>query len=417
MLTIDYKNIFNIGKEAIAQNDWQNTAARLPGYLKNIRARGQGFYACLDDAAEVKNILAYARTQKNKWTSVVALGIGGSALGALCLEQSLTHLFAHELKKRPAPKLYVLDNVDPTLIREVADVLDFKKTLFIVTTKSGATLETLTQYFYFRKKIDALKLKAQKHFVFVTDARDGLLRKIATQEKIPSFAIPANVGGRFSVLTAVGLLPAALIGIDVKKLLTGAKAMRERFLSPIFSQNMPFQLSAGQYLLSQKGKTISVLMPYAQKLIRFADWYRQLLAESLGKAKDNQGRIVHVGLTPVRALGVTDQHSQLQLYSEGPNDKLIMFIRVSKLGKKLADFNKLIDGEYRGTAEALTQSNRPNLTITINKIEAESLGELIMLFEGATAFLGEFFNINAFDQPGVELSKQLTKQVLRTRKQ
>lgn len=429
MISVDFSNIFNVGGEGVTEGDVRLLQPRLPTLLQQIHSRKQGFYEVIDDEEMLRAIERYVRQCAGKFTSVVVLGIGGSALGTICIAQTLKHLYENELLKKKTPRLYVLDNIDPTLMRETLEVINLQKTLVVVITKSGGTPETLSQYFFFRRLMDQKKLKATKHFVFVTDPKAGLLRKIATEEGIPAFSIPENVGGRFSVLTAVGLLPAALIGVNIKKLLRGARAQRDVFLSENFETNTAFQLAAVQYLLYQNGKTINVLMPYAQKLIRLADWYRQLLAESIGKAHNRQGELVHVGLTPVNALGVTDQHSQNQLYNEGPNDKLLMFVRVNNLAKKMAipllrpkesavqflrgtSFNDLIDVEYRGTAQALTHNQRPNLTITIDSIGEEQLGGLFMLFEGSVAFLGELFDINTYDQPGVELSKNLTKKIL-----
>ncbi len=315
------------------------------------------------------------------------------------------------------------------MFAELDDVLNVKKTLFIVVSKSGTTPEILSQFLYFKKKLQDANLPIAKHMVFVTDPEKGFLRDVADEEGVTTFAIPPNVGGRFSVQTPVGLLPAALIGINTKQFLAGMQDMRDLFLSTSFTKNMPFQLAAIQYLLGKKGKSINVLMPYSQKLIRLADWYRQLLAESIGKAKDNNGKTVNVGLTPVNALGATDQHSQSQLYNEGPHDKLIMFIRVEKLAKqtripalypndertaflKGITFNQLIDTELQATADSYTKNKRPNLTIKIEKVDAYHLGQLMMLFEASTAFIGEFYQINAFNQPGVELAKKLTKQYL-----
>lgn len=420
MLTINFTN----------STETSSKAKMLSKTLAKIHVRKQGFYEVLDDKKTVSEIKKFAKNARGKFSHIVVLGIGGSALGTICLQQSLKHLFQNELaskshKSTTWPKLHVLDNIDPNLITELEDVIDYKKTLFIVISKSGCTPETVAQYFYFRAKINTKKLDPRKHFAFVTDPKSGFLRQISNEEKIPAFAIPENVGGRFSVLTSVGLLTAALIGINIEKLLVGARKMRDQFLSANYQKNLPFQLASAQYHFYQKGKTINVLIPYAQKLSRLADWYRQLLAESIGKKLDNNGKIVNVGITPINALGVTDQHSQLQLYNEGPNDKLFIFLEVEKLapellipdtsakhsGKKISkmSFNKLLKIELDATISSLTHNNRPNLTIKIDKINEENLGALFMLFEGATAFLGEFFNINAFNQPGVELSKELTK--------
>ncbi|MEK7672568.1 MAG: glucose-6-phosphate isomerase [Patescibacteria group bacterium] len=408
MIELDYKN---------ALKDLSTPASTIKKFLKRIESRKQGFYEILDDKKTVKKVLKYANSVKGKYKSIVVLGIGGSALGTICLQQSLKHLYENELSS-DSPKLYVIDNIDPALILELEDVIDYKKTLFIIVTKSGSTPETLAQYSYYRNKTDEKKLDPKKHFVFITDPKNGDLRQMATTQKIPSFEIPQNVGGRFSVLTPVGLLPAALIGINIEKLIKGALTMRKQFLNENFSKNLPYQIATIQYLLSKKGKNINVMIPYAQKLIRFADWYRQLLAESIGKKLDLNGKQVHSGITPINALGVTDQHSQLQLYNEGPNDKFFIFIEVKKLAKELKvpdqkfSFNKLLKVEKDATAMALTQNNRPNITLKIDEINEQTLGELFFLFQSSIAFLGEFFNINTYDQPGVELSKKLTKAAL-----
>lgn len=419
----------------IKLNDKNSTVAELEKYeshikqyLEAIRQKDQGFHTIIDNTKAVDEILQFAKSVKGRYTDIVVLGIGGSALGTLCLQQSLTPLYKDHFNNKAKPNLYVLDNIDPALLQETLDVIDLKKTLFIVVSKSGKTPETMAQYSFFRQQINNADLPANKHFVFITDKEKGALRKISSDESIPSFIIPDNVGGRFSVLTPVGLLPGALIDIDIKKLIHGATKMRDMFYSEDIQKNLPFRIAALQYLLNKKGKSITVMMPYAQKLVRFADWYRQLLAESIGKAKNNKGEKVNVGLTPVKALGVTDQHSQSQLYNEGPNDKFFIFIKVKNFGTTIdipvkkddpemhylhgVSFTKLMHTEQEGTQESLIKNNRPLITLSIDTINEEYLGGLFMLFECATAFLGEFFNINAFDQPGVELSKVITKKLL-----
>lgn len=393
----------------------QKLEGNIGAYIAAVKSRKQGFHKIVDDKKTTKEILKLAKTSRKKYKHFVLLGIGGSSLGPLCIEQSFGHLFKEK-------KLLVLDNIDPVVLAETEEVIDYKTTLFLVVTKSGTTPETMSQYFYFRDKVNKKKLDPKKHFVFITDPEKGLLREIATKEKIPSFEIPENVGGRFSVLTPVGLLPAALLGLKIEKMISGACKMRDKFLSTNSKENLSFQLAKIQYDLAKKGKSINVMIPYAQKLSRLADWYRQLLAESIGKKFDNEQEIVNVGITPVNALGVTDQHSQLQLYNEGPNDKLFIFIEVEKLKpllkipshylNKNVTFNQLLQIEKDATAQALTKNSRPNFTIKIDEINEENIGALFMLFEGATAFLGEMFNINTFDQPGVELSKKLTNEAL-----
>lgn len=423
MIDLKIDNLFDIPSvHGVSKAELDEKSPLATVYIEKIKTRGQGFYNIIDERSPLKAINDFARLNREKYDHFVVLGIGGSALGAICIAQSLSHLF------KP-PKLIVLDNIDPVMIREIEDVINLDKTLFIVVTKSGSTPETLSQFFYFREKCAQKSLPLNEHFVFITDPAKGLLRKISKEEGISSFEVPENIGGRFSVLTAVGLLPAAMMGLDVETMITGAKHIRDTFLNPSASENTAFTLAAIQYILLKKGKTINVMMPYAQKLIRFADWYRQLLAESIGKRTDRDGDTVTTGITPVNALGATDQHSQSQLYNEGPNDKLHIFIKVAKTTEgiqipfpypheesvaylKNVDFARLLNTEMEGTVRALTQNGRPNITVEIDKINEENLGGLFMLFEGATAFLGEFLNIDAFDQPGVELSKQITKQLL-----
>lgn len=430
MITLNTENLGKVeSMHGLSQGELEGNASLIDKYLKNIAGKNQGFYTSIDDDALLDKIDSFAANIAGKYTDIVVLGIGGSALGTICINQSLTHLYQNMLPKADQPRLHVIDNIDPILIKETRDVLDLEKTFFIVATKSGATPETLAQYFYFRNEYLILNIPYNEHFVFITDPKKGFLRTTSLNESILTFEIPENVGGRFSSLTAVGLLPAKLIGLDIRAMIKGAQEMRDNFLKNSLDKNLPFQIANIQYLLSKKGKCLNIMTPYAQKLTRFAEWYRQLLAESIGKKFNNDMELIHCGLTPITALGVTDQHSQSQLYNEGPNDKLHIFIKVKNLGPEIPvvnpqpdaeiisylnniSFNKLIDTEMQGTVEALTQNDRPNFTVEIDQIDAETLGGLFMLFEGSTAFLGEFMNINAFDQPGVELSKLITKKLL-----
>jgi len=421
-------------------------AASLPEFLKKIKGRGQGFYEVLDDTKTADSIEVFAKKTSGRYEKIVVLGIGGSALGTKCLQQALLPLFkmrgnmaANVADKAttpaatmgPIPQLHVLDNIDPTLLRDLDATLDLKKTLFIVVSKSGDTIETLAQYFYFQKRVQEVGLKEADHFVFITDADKGLLREIAAKNpNIQTFEVPKNVGGRFSVLTPVSLVPAALMGLDIRQLLHGAQMMRDVFLNLDAEKNLCFQLAAIQYLLGQKGKTINVFMPYSSHLIGFTEWVTQLLAESIGKALNEKGERVNVGLTPLRAVGATDQHAQSQLFHEGPNDKLIVFFEIENFGEPLAipnpypdhpavsflknaTFDQLLKTEKQGTEQSLIECDRPNITIRLDCLDEASLGGLFMLFEGATAFLAEFYGINAFDQPGVERSKRLGREILK----
>jgi glucose-6-phosphate isomerase len=317
----------------------------------------------------------------------------------------------------------VLSNVDPVTIGAQLDRLDLATTLFIVTSKSGGTAETMAQYLVVRARLEAAGFSPRHHFVFVTDPEKGALRRIAREEAIPTAAVPPNVGGRFSVLSPVGVLPAALTGMDVSGLLAGAADMRERCRTSQWSSNPAGVFAVLQWLAdTQLGRQSHVFMPYADGLADMAAWFVQLWAESLGKVTAN-GR--HVGPTPIASLGATDQHSQVQLFMEGPNDKTVTFVTVADALGDLAipalhadipdlaylgghSLGELLAVEYRATAGALAARGRMNMTISLDRLDAWHLGGLFMLLEIATAFAGDLYGVNAFDQPGVELGKRFT---------
>lgn len=376
----------------------------------------------------VNDIMATAKIIRKKFDNFVVLGIGGSALGPTAVFQALCHLRHNELpaRKRKAPKLYVEDNVDPERMASLLDVLDLNKTVFNVITKSGATSETMSQYLII---MDLLKKKfgdkAKEHMIATTSAKKGNLIKIAQEEGLKTFYIPDGVGGRFSELCPVGLLPAAVLGIDIKVMLEGAAFMDKICKSKDYRKNPALVAALLQFMSMKKGKNISVMMPYSDGLRYVADWYCQLWGESLGKAVDLDGNTVYAGQTPVKALGVTDQHSQIQLYREGPFDKVITLIAVDTFRAEVTisegcenipdvnflcnhTMNELINSERKATEYALTTANRPNCTITVPEINAFTVGELLYMFELETAYTGAMLNVDTFNQPGVEGGKNAT---------
>jgi len=393
---------------------------------RQAQAGKLGFVDLPDRLDDARKIAAWARKKRDQFDTLVVLGIGGSALGNNAMQQALRPLTWNLLDRKTRKggmRLFVFDNVDPRWAADLLGALDLKKTLFNVISKSGTTAESLAAYFIFRKAVEKAVgvKKASKHFVFTTDAQKGYLRELAVREQADSFEVPGNVGGRFSVLTPVGLVSAALTGIDITQLLAGARAMKLRCRTSSLKDNPAAAYAAIQYLYYQKGVKLSVLMPYSQSLWSVADWYRQLWAESLGKKMDRAGKVVNAGPTPIKALGVTDQHSQAQLYMEGPFDKVIAFLSVEDFGLTVKipavdkghylsnrSLNELLKAEEQGTRAALTKAERPNLTVSVSEISAFTVGELFFFFEMATAYMGELMNINAFDQPGVELAKVYT---------
>ena len=382
----------------------------------------------LDFAAAMRR-----RTAPDALTDVVVLGIGGSALGPIALRTALRpphwNLLDDEARKGN-PRLHVLDNVDPANITSLLDRLDLRRSLFVVISKSGGTAETMAQYLVVRGRLETAlgPEAAREKLVFVTDPAKGALRTIATRERIPALDIPPNVGGRFSVLSPVGLLPAALIGIDTTQLLEGAARMIERCTSATLSENIAGAFAALQFLAdSRHHRPIQVLMPYGDALRDMADWFVQLWAESLGKHR--VAGDAGVGPTPLGALGATDQHSKVQLFMEGPGDKTVTFIAVEHGAESVAiprlhadvpelaylgghELGELLDIERRATAGALARRGRPNMTILMDRVDPGAVGELMMLLEIATAYAGQLYGVDAYNQPGVELGKQFTYAML-----
>ncbi|KLU62226.1 glucose-6-phosphate isomerase [Peptococcaceae bacterium CEB3] len=379
-----------------------------------------------EEAAEIR---AFADSLRDKIDNFVVLGIGGSALGPQAVHLALNPYYFNELpvQKRRRPRLYVLDNIDPSRFAHLLDMLDLHKTVFNVITKSGSTSETMAQFLIVREKLrQVCGADYPNHIVVTTDQEKGNLLPIARKEGYHCFVIPAGVGGRFSELTPVGLLPAAVCGIDIGELLAGALAMDRRIRESRGITVNPAQLMAGtSHLAWRQGKNISVFMPYADSLKIMADWYAQLWAESLGKRLNREGREVWLGQTPVKALGVTDQHSQVQLYAEGPDDKMFTFVSVERLHPDVPiptdeslpesvrflgghTLGELLAAEERATEYALTLAGRLHRRIILPEVNPYYLGQLLLLLEWETAYMGELLNINAFDQPGVEEGKRGT---------
>jgi glucose-6-phosphate isomerase len=297
-----------------------------------------------------------------------------------------------------------------------------------VISKSGTTAETMSAFLYFQAEVQKRVTnpeQAKKQWVMTTDANAGILRQLCDENGYVSFEVPDDVGGRFSVFSAVGLLPAALCGVDIAEMQRGIRELDKELQVTDIQKNMAAQGALIQYLYYQRDKKISVFMPYSYRLAAVSDWYVQLWAESLGKKQDRQGRTVHAGATPLKAVGVTDQHSQIQLYNEGPFDKVVTFVQVEApehntiipaveatnsplyyLGKQ--PFQKLLNAEFESTRASLVQNQRANTTITLPKVDGYHLAQLLYLLEVQTALMGDLLNIDPFDQPGVELAKQYT---------
>jgi glucose-6-phosphate isomerase len=436
-LTIDYTNLMAAGVAdcGLSEADLERWAGRAADAARDIaerRRRGEvGFLDLPDDRTQGRAALDFARALPPSIDTVVVLGIGGSSLGPHALYSALARPLDPLRPRSPGlpRRLLFPDNADPATFEAVLEVCPPERTLWNVVTKSGATAETASQMLVvFDRLTAALGAEAARsHIVVTTDPAKGALRRLADRLGLASFPIPPSVGGRFSVLSPVGLLPAACAGLDVVGLQDGARAMRDRVLEPDLRQNPALFLATALAAHHQdRGRPMVVVMPYADALYDTADWFRQLWAESLGKATDTDGKTVHVGPTPIASRGATDQHSQLQLYAEGPDDKSYLFLAprerpllpLPRSEPAIAepddygylagrDMGALLDAELRGTIASLTRRGRPNASISLDRLEAPALGELLMLFMAATAFAGPLYRVNPFDQPGVEEAKQL----------
>jgi len=364
---------------------------------------------------EITPLLDMGNHIRSQFRHFLLIGIGGSALGAETLAHTLWHIRPCDM-----PAFHVLDNVDPVKTREVLGRLDPRETCFCVVSKSGSTAESMANFLVILEWLkDAVgEDGARERVIFITDPYKGGLRDLAKEEGYCALAIPPNVGGRFSVLSAVGLLPAVVLGLNVEGLLRGASLALRVCRTRGLDSNPAWIIAGLHYLHCTLGKKgISVMMAYHERLTTFVDWYRQLWAESLGKGGKGQ--------TPVKAVGAVDQHSQIQLYNEGPKDKIITFLRVESFSSDIEipslypdkpalaylgghSLGELMNKELVGTASALAKRGVPSVTISMPQVDELNLGALFMVYEMATALTGHLYGINPFDQPGVEEGKRLT---------
>lgn len=427
------------GERGVSRARLADLAKRFSKVQSELRARrAEGdydFYNLVHQEETVREILSFAEGMGQAHDHVLVLGIGGSALGTKALLNALRKPGWNELDddaREFFPRLTVLENVDPVTVRSTLDRIDPRRVLVNVVSKSGGTGETMAQYLIVRKWLeDALGAAAARHLVFTTDPEKGALREIARAEGIPALPVPPGVGGRYSVLSPVGLLPAALVGIDIEGLLRGAGRSIERAESDDLLSNAPALYAALLWAADTwHGARTHVVMPYADRLREFSEWYRQLWAESLGKRLDRRGELINAGPTPLGAVGATDQHSQVQLFMEGPYDKALTFVDVEHHGsdvtipgrEQLPDalaylaghsLQELLRAELEATSSALARMGRMNMTLRVPELTAETFGELLMFFQVACGYAGIWYNINPFDQPGVELGKRLTYTAMR----
>jgi len=337
--------------------------------------------------------------------AVLTIGIGGSALGARTVTAALGE-----------PNHHLLDNVDPEHATRLLAALDLSRTAVNVVSRSGTTAETLANFLVVRDAYEAAGVDWTERTV-VTTGSSGPLADLADEEGLPTLAVPEGVPGRFSALSAVGLVPAAILGHDIKAVLAGAREARDGLTGSL--HDCPaYAYGAVATALERRGAHTNAFMPYAEALEPFAEWFAQLWAESLGK--DGQGQ------TPARALGATDQHSQLQLYRAGRHDKLVTLVRareradreipatdvegLSYLGD--ATLGELLDAEFEATEASLAAAGQPNVRVEVDRVDARGIGDLLFSFEAACVLAGELMGVETFTQPAVEWGKEAARGLL-----
>jgi glucose-6-phosphate isomerase len=376
-----------------------------------------GYYALPDQ--DIIPILRYCDAIPNTIESIAVIGIGGSSLGAKAVYEFLKPV--HTLTR----KLYFFESTDPINITDLLSKIDLRKTHFLVISKSGSTVETFSIYKY----IYSLQ-NDPKAYTFITDPGSPL-ENYANEINATILHLPENVGGRFSVLSTVGLVPLALSGVDIQALLNGAQRVKESFFNDGYLKDTLLK-KAVYYAKNHTRFNINCIFAYSETLKYFCEWYVQLWGESLGKHQRNSA--FHVGLTPIGLIGPKDQHSFLQLIMEGTRDKSVTFIKIEDFNDDITipditlphlenldllnglSFSKLINMQCDSIIESLEeQKDIPLDSITILEVDEKSIGSLIYYYELLTSLMGTLIDVNTYDQPGVEVGKIILKKKLNTR--
>lgn len=433
-LKLDYTNCLAeaIGAtHGLTKSEVDTLVAKFPKHHENIdeqRANGEcGFFDLpYQDLSELKSVL---KKHQGKWENLVVVAIGGSAVAPQSLLAALSHAQYNHLDpklRKNGPRVFFADNPDPKYFLDLFDIIDPRKTLFQVTSRTGSTTEIMASFLwlqdFLKKKVAKTALSSQ--VVFTTDREKSAFAEIARQEKIDILHVPANLPGRFGVLGNAGLFAAGLCGINLESLLAGAGEMDKRCRHGDPLRNPAYMHSLIHYLLTRKRrKTIHAMFAFSNRLYGVAQWYAHLTSVSLGKMLNRKGKAVHVGPTPAIALGSADQHGHMQLYAEGPFDKVITFVTTKDHGAKVTatspyakieqsaylnnvDFANVLDCSHVGAEQAVTASGRPNMAIVLDAIDEQSVGGLYYMLQLSTAMSAELYSIDPFDQPGVEHGKQ-----------
>ncbi len=431
MLHYSHTNLTDLGSHGLsldhlsAEESWLQEAKATIAAQKS--AGSLGFTKLpYSDVAEIKQL---ADEVAAECKNLIVVGIGGSDLGTRAIHRALNHQYYNSVEsaRKGRPRLFFVgDTTDPEPLYELDDVVDWHDSILVMVSKSGNTIEQMSTFLVLREKLQKVvgdKALSRK-IIAITDPEQGTLHDMAVQEGYRMLAVPQDVGGRFSVFTPVGLFPLAVAGVDITALLAGAQQVDQE------QSDQAATFAYHQFLAATKlGRSISVMMPYTYSLRELGFWFRQLWAESLGKRLNKQGEVVCTGPQPIAAIGPTDQHSQVQLYMEGPNDKLLNFVTVRQSARSATipaafpnlegasylagiQLEQILLEEQKATAQALAEAGRPSIHLELDVLDAHHIGALMYFLELATAYAGELWNVNAYDQPGVELGKNLLYKAL-----
>lgn len=430
MLVYDYSlsTKETLGDKGLTPTFDSRVAGGVADFATLYRRPAVSYAAAIDLALD--EVVALAGEVRERFTDLVVIGIGGSALGSKAIYNALVRPISRALRSgahRDGARLHFVENVDPLDLLDLLDTLPLETTAFNVITKSGGTVETMSNFFAARERLitDFGEAGYRERMFATTDPSAGILRKLVVDDQLRSLPVPSGVGGRFSVFTAVGLLPLAAAGLDVRAFVAGAAKARDAALTESLETNPAASFAALQIGLYEAGVHDVVLMPYASGLRDVANWFVQLWAESLGKPKGEGA----VGPTPIPAVGATDQHSQLQLFMEGPATKNVVFCAVSVddddfvvpeapeacaslahlSGKTMTQIRR---AELDGVQAALQEVGRPSSRFELGRVNEESLGALMMTLCAATGIAGSMLGVDPYDQPGVELAKKFAHGIL-----
>ena len=408
---------------------------RLRPELERVRSllatrRGEGGLPFADlpyRTADLKEIRARAEEVRRDFDTLVVLGIGGAALSAEALTSALVD------RRASGAQVVVADSIDPDAMHALLSSVDLRRTLFNVVSKSGDTAETVARFLIVRDRLmrELGAVDYKRHLLVTTEKDRGALRQIVNDEGFPSLSVPADVDGRFATLSAMGLFPAAVAGIDVDEIVAGAASLDERSRQATDVLADPPLALAGMlwHLAAHRGARIVVVMSYSERLVALAEWFSQLWVGSLGKAVDRTGRRVEWSQTAIRARGSADQHSHLQLYLEGPRDNVVLFLRVEDHGDSLTipaayqdlgevaclgghSLGAVLNAQQAATEFALARHGRPSLAISVPRVTPFTIGQLVYLCEVATVGAGYLADVDPFGQAAIDDCKALTYALL-----